>query len=197
MLEDQLITQFGEINRVEITEDELECFESESDYVGKCLDMMIEAGSFITVCTQLYPSGADGWTRDEAIIGGLLVRIYKLIHVILDQTCQNRLEPAFAQSRLLFETVVNLYFLTEEHNPEAFRDFVGYSLRHEQRLIEKIRRNIHDRNGQVLPIEQRMVSSIERAFERAEMSEAEVKKLEEGSMVKSKPGPFAICVGGW
>jgi hypothetical protein len=179
-MEDAIARQFSEIRRVEISEEEIGTFVHEADFVGKSVDMLIEAGSFLTVCTQIFPSGESGWVRNEAILGGHLVRLYKLIHVILDQSCQNRRESAFIASRLHFETVVNFFFLTDRYSEEAMDDFALYSLQHEVRLIDRIRQNIADRNGKVLPIEDRMLRSISKTFDRADATEQGAREWKKG-----------------
>jgi hypothetical protein len=194
-MEDAVARQFSQTSRVNILVDELSQAEHEADFVGKYLDMLIEAGSFLTVCTHIFPSGKEGWTRNEAILGGHLVRLYKLIHVILDQTCQNRRESAFIASRLHFETVVNFFFLTERYSEETMDDFVHYSLRHEVRLLDRIRENIKDRDGQSLPIEERMLGSISNAFSRANSSEHDVRQWTKGPWSRKNLFERAKVVG--
>ena len=64
-------------------------------------DCVIEAGSYVCIAANIL--GADKkWTRDQAAIGGNVVRLYKLFSAVLDQTVQNRRETSFILSRLAF-----------------------------------------------------------------------------------------------
>jgi len=66
-------------------------------------------------------------------------------------------------ARLIYETCVNVKFLVKHFSPELVDSYVRHSLRHERRLRDTIRKNIADRGGSVLPIEDRMLKSIARA----------------------------------
>ena len=109
--------------------------------------------------------GPDGtWSRDQAAIGGNMVRLHKLFSNLLDQTVQRRRETSFISARLVFETIVTVQFLIQEFSPELIESYVSHSLAHEKRLLNDINDNIKARDGLVLPIEDRMMKSIERAF---------------------------------
>lgn len=124
---------------------------------------MIEAGSYITIATSIL--GPDGtWTRDQAAIGGNMVRLYKLFSAVLDQTVQHRRETSFIFARLAFETIVAIRYLLQEYDPELVLRYIAHSLEHERRLLQTMERNIEARSGIVLPIEERMRKSIDRMF---------------------------------
>ncbi len=77
-------------------------------------------------------------------------------------------------SRLTFETIVNIRFLIREFNPDLIRSYIRYSLRHERRLHERIMANISDRGDVRLPIEERMLKSIDRSFAASGITLAEI-----------------------
>lgn len=156
--------ELPDIERTEIDEDEVRAFKSEADFVGLSVSLLIEAGSYVCVAGNLYPAATRSWDRDQAVLGGHLVRLYKLIDVLLDQTCKHRRETSFMLGRLAFECIVNLRYLIAHASEELFHSYRSYSLRHEQRLLKRIRENIEARDGQELPIERRMIKSIERSF---------------------------------
>jgi hypothetical protein len=154
---------FPEIKRVVIQENKLAAFKSEGPFMGLTVDLMKESGSYIVVASQLL--GSNGlWTRDQAAIGGNFIRLYKLFSAMLDQTCQNRSETSFIFSRLAFETIVNIRFLIQEYSEPLIKSYILYSLDHEYKLYKNIQNNIANRAGIVLPIEDRMLKSIKRAF---------------------------------
>ena len=54
-------------------------------------------------------------------------------------------------------------FLIKNDRPEVVASYIEYSLRHEKRLRDRIRANIAARGGVILPIEGRMLRSIDSA----------------------------------
>ena len=126
----------------------------------------------IVSCVYKYDDGQKRtrlWTRDEAILGGLLVRGSKLMSGFLEAVCNNRMELALIFTRCLVETMINLKYLLTFQSPELFREFIVYSLRTEKKLHEAIEHNILER-GQELPIETRMKASISMAFSKSGIS---------------------------
>ena len=154
-----------EIRRVEIDENHVRQFESEEDFTGLAVDILVEVGSFVCVAGSLLPADRQAWNRDKAVIGGHLVRLYKLINALLDQTCQRRRETSFIFGRLAFECIINLRYLIVHASDELFRSYRTYSLKHEYKLLGRIEKNIEARGGNELPIERRMINSIIRSFE--------------------------------
>lgn len=156
--------EIPDIKRTEIDESQVRVFESEADFIGLSVSFLIEVGSYICVAGNLYPAETHSWNRNEAILGGHLVRLYKLIDGLLDQTCKHRRETSFVLGRLAFECIVNLRYLITHASDELFGSYCSYSLQHERQLLARIRANIEARDGQELPIERRMINSIERSF---------------------------------
>lgn len=177
----EILKQFAGIKLTEIDTENLRTTNSESDFISVAVQLLIEAGSYVCVAASLMPADTKRWSRNQAIIGGTLVRLYKLISAILDQTCQHRGETAFVFLRLAFEAIVNVKFMIEKADPELFDRYVRNSLRHERRLFDLIQRNISDRGGVVLPIEARMLQSISRVVERAGLTVEELSPSEPAS----------------
>lgn len=153
-----------EIERTEIDEEKISVFESEADFLGLSISLLIETGSYVCVAGNIYSSKTYTWNRNEAVLGGHLVRLYKLIDGLLDQTCKHRRETSFVLGRLAFECIINLRYLIAHASDELFQSYRRYSLQHERRLLTRIRESIDARGGQKLPIEHRMIRSIERSF---------------------------------
>lgn len=156
--------EIPDIKRTEIDDEQVRAFKSEGDFIALSVSLLIEAGSYVCVGGNLYPAETRNWNRDEAVLGGHLVRLYKLIDGILDQTCKHRRETSFVLARLAFECIVNLRYLIAHASDELFRSYRNYSLQHERQLLARIKANIEARGGQKLPIERRMIKSIERSF---------------------------------
>ncbi len=163
------------IHKAEVTKELLDSFASEEDYNELSVFLGNELASWGVLAAGIIPPGG-AWSRDEAILVGLLVRFNKLLSGILDQTCQRRREITFILGRLAFECLVNTRYLIEKGDEKLYQVFVLSSLRHEKRLIELVEANIGKRSGTVLPIEERMMRSIENAFKASGASREDVTK---------------------
>lgn len=171
--------EFPDVKRTEIDESHVRAFDSEADFVGLSVSLLIEAGSYICVAGNFYPAETRSWNRNQAILGGHLVRLYKLIDGLLDQTCKHRRETSFVLGRLAFECIVNLRYLIAHASDELFHSYCSYSLQHERRLLARIQANIKARGGEELPIERRMINSIERSFRVSGIDLKDVPKTKE------------------
>src|ERR1700735_4151910 len=105
------LAQIDAIKATDVSEERFKNFSTEDDFNGVAVELLIEAGSYICVAANLLPSETRRWNRDQAILGGHLVRLYKLVSALLDQICQRRQEIAFIIARIAFECIVNLRFL--------------------------------------------------------------------------------------
>ena len=162
-----------EIERVDFDASDLQAFTSEDDFTGLGVSLLVEAGSYLIVASSILDDRA-GWDRDDAILGGLLVRLYKLTSALLDQVCQRRAEVAQIICRLAIETIVDLRYLFRHLDSELGDDFVRSSFRQERLLRDQIDAAIESRGGEVKPIEDRMLRSIDRAVSLAGISIDEV-----------------------
>lgn len=162
------------ISYVEVDEALVDGFSSEEDFTELAVKLGVELGGLVSVVSSVIPINGSHWPRNEAIIVGLLVRFRKLLHSILDQTCQHRRETTFILARLAFENLVNIRYLMMAEDVALFDSYVIASFRHEERLLDKIENNIGTRGGEILPIERRMMASIERAFARSGVTRANV-----------------------
>jgi hypothetical protein len=159
------MVKLPEIERVELDIDSIKKFSSEADFIGLSVDLLIEVGSYVCVIGNAMPFETKTWNKDQAVLGGHLVRLYKLISGMLDQTCQHRREISFMLARMAFECIVNLSFLLKNYHPELLSSYMKYSLKHEKKLMRTINDNIKNRDGEKHPIEERMLKSIESTFE--------------------------------
>lgn len=168
-----------EIDRVAVDLDEIANFTREDDFTELVVKLMVETASY--VCVAACTMGAKPvWDRDRAAICGNMVRLYKLLHSVLDQTCQRRQETSFILSRLVFETVVNIRYMIRKFSSELIDMYVAYSFRHERKLRDDIQENIDARHGVVLPIEDRMLRSINRSAAAAGISLDDVDPKQRG-----------------
>lgn len=151
------------ITRVAVDPIAVRAFDDEEDYTGLSVELLIEVGSYLCVAASILPPPPHRWNRHEAVLVGHLVRLYKLISALLDQTCQHRRETSFVFARLAFECIVNTLFMIKNDRAEVTASYIEHSMRHEKRLRDRIRANGAKRGGEIWPIEERMLHSIQAA----------------------------------
>ncbi len=152
-----------DIKRTEINFN-LELYKHEGHFVEVSIDLLIEVGSYITLLVSLYDNNEFTWNDDQAVIGGNLVRLYKLICGVLDNVCEQKGEFVQIFTRLAFECIVNTRYLIKNHDEKTIISYKLNSLKTDKRLYTEIKSLIAQRNNMVLPIEDRMISSIENLF---------------------------------
>jgi hypothetical protein len=159
-----------DIKRVQVALNTLRDFKDEEDFNGLGVDLLVEVNSFTGLAACLLPGDTKCWNRNQAVLGGLLVRLYKLLSAILDQTCQHRRETSFMFARLAFECIINIQYFIAKSSDEIYEAYIAYSLRHERKLRDMILEEVRERDGEPLPIEKRMLASIERSARTSNIS---------------------------
>src|SRR5689334_18142168 len=92
---------FPAVEKVTVDPVAIAAFTREWDFMVLASELLRETTSYVCVaaCT-LGPTPA--WTRDQAAVGGNMVRLFKLLSAFLDQTVQKRYETSAILSRLAF-----------------------------------------------------------------------------------------------
>ena len=150
-----------EVKRFEIDAADVRTFDDEESFTAVSVGLLVERGSYLCIATSILPPPPHRWSRHEAVLVGHVARLYKLVSALLDYTCQHRRETTFIFARLAFECIVNTLFLIKNDSADLVASYIEYSLRHEKRLRDRMRETIAARHGVVLPIEERMLRSIE------------------------------------
>lgn len=123
-----------------------------------------EALSVVNLAAHLLDDAANakgGWSRNQAICAGLMIRISKFMLVVTQLSAKrDRADVVFALNRSILESAVNLEFLVTKNDDAVFDQFVKCSLGPERELYDIIQANIAERGGELLPIEKRMLDSI-------------------------------------
>jgi len=140
--------------------------ESDIEQVNElAFELYKEALSLVNLASHLLDQDAvanGGWPRNQAICAGLLVRMSKFMLVVTQLSATgNRSEVVAALNRSILETAVNLEFLVASEDDAYFDKFVTLGLGPERELYDTIQTNIAARGGEILPIERRMLSSID------------------------------------
>ena len=71
--------------------------------------------------------------------------------------------------RLASECVVNFGYLLLNNSEDVVRSYLHQSLQHERQLKQVLEGNIAAGGGECLPIEERMLASIARTFEKTQV----------------------------
>src|SRR6266478_5267768 len=123
-----------------------------------------EALSVVKLAANLLDDAANakgGWSRNQAICAGLMIRISKFMLVVTQLSAKgDRADVVFALDRSILESAVNLEFLLTKNDDAVFDQFVKLSLGPERELYDIVQANIAERGGELLPIEKRMLDSI-------------------------------------
>ena len=152
-------------NKIELDENVICQYIHESQFMEVCVELFKEIGNITIIISNIMNQDDDGnvikLTRNEAIIIGNIVRLSKLIVAFIAEICEKRAEISDILSRCIFENLINLnYFLKYKNDNSIFDDYVLSSLKTEIKLYNDINKNISQR-GFVVPIEDRMLKSIE------------------------------------
>jgi len=153
---------FPEIERVEIDMPALEAARAETAFLSASFDLLREATGYITIAANTLKGGPT-LTRNNAVINGNLVRLWKLLCEMLGQTAEHHRETSSILARLVFETIVNTKYMIKYFSQETIESYIRHSLRHERELRDVVEKNVAARNGIAKPIEDRILRSIEKA----------------------------------
>lgn len=161
------LDELTDIERVDVKESVVRGFADERSLTSLAVRLLGEAGARLCVAANVYREEKPYWTSEEAIIGGHVVRLHKLVGGVLLLSCEGRRELAAILVRLVFECGVNLCYLIENPEADVFDAFIRSSLAHEKELKERIQDAVESRGGETAAIEHRMLRSIRRSFDLA------------------------------
>ena len=172
----------AEIDLTTVDETELASFTNEGQHYGVAFILFRETAGCVCIIASTTVGPVPTWNVEQAVLGGHLVRMFKLMRFVMEESIERRDEMLSVLVRLLAECVINLRYLIRNDSTELIQSYLAYSLRHEKDLADLIRANVRDRNGIELPIEGRMLRSIQRTFSNSQFPEESVpqKKLRNG-----------------
>lgn len=111
------------------------------------------------------------------VLRGNIVRLFKLYDSYLLLIVKKRTEIAFILLRSLAETIINVQYLLKHVDTDVHKKYKRASLAYEKDLEERVLKNVIER-GSTLPIEQRMLKSIEKTYERSGLVDLEKEEWE-------------------
>jgi uncharacterized protein DUF5677 len=157
-----------DIDRVVIDDETVRAFTRSSPHFELAFNLIRETAQWVTLFAGL---GGGAWNVRDAILGGHLVRLSKLLRSLLDNLNEDREEIVWVILRLNAECVINFRFLLLNSADDAvFNSYLHHALQDDIRLLKRIDANIEARGGEVWPIEERMRQSIRRAFKQSGVS---------------------------
>jgi hypothetical protein len=137
---------FPSVDRVPVELDSVQAFTREEEFTALAFDLLREVASYVTIAACVMGQEPK-WSRDQAAVGGNMVRLWKILGAFLDQKMQRRYETTTIFARLAFETIVNVRYLADNFDQKLVDSFVRHSFRHERRLFDKINQNVLGRGG--------------------------------------------------
>lgn len=129
--------------------------------------------------------------RDDAIIGGNLVRLIKLNISFLENVCNGKTEICLIINRCLAETYINLKYLLINGEDNVKRNYIKNSLITEKELWNVIKENINSREEDTLNIEKRMQISINNSFEKSDFEIEDINKSSKWKSIKNRAESIA------
>lgn len=125
--------------------------------------------------------------RHYAILIGLLNRICRLMLSCVALTHEGRYgETMRLLNRCIVESAINILWLCEQNDPSLFQRYLADGTKCEVELLDIIRNNISQRDGQTLAIEERMLRSVHHFIESTGLSPEEIRDMSKLPDFKSK-----------
>lgn len=157
-------------------------------------DLYKETAGVLIVCASSIVSYEDlsevRFNRNQAICIGLLVRIVKFMKATLAILSHGDElgEVILALLRCIGESAINVRYLILKNDDSLFDQYVKVSLGPEGELYDLIKGDIDQREGEALPVETRMLASIERLCKISGIKIEEVnrKHIEWGGSMRSR-----------
>lgn len=188
-----------------INEEDLRECRAVNDYRPILFQWYKYVGSLSNFLASLHPQSPALRPLNSvhyALLIGLLNRCSRLMlanaRLVSDECLFG--ETTMLIDRCIFESTVKISWLCHKGNAESFDRLIADGLKTEIALKERINRNIQERGGQVMEIENRMLLSIERMFESSGLSEAKIgesKKLQDlATMIEDLGHHRTIYVSG-
>ncbi|MYB40783.1 MAG: hypothetical protein F4X76_01050 [Chloroflexi bacterium] len=152
-----------------IERERLEVAREERPFLEAAAGLVTEFGELAALLVRAWsppPAGARASARDEAILCALAVRIVKLTRRLAAETYEGRAELQLLLDREIFVSTSAMAYLLRGGG-ERFEAFVSDSLRADRGVWGHLDGNRELRDGEVLPMEQRMRERLARSFELA------------------------------
>lgn len=120
--------------------------------------------TFISIYTMLLSTSSTE-TAEGRILLGMMVRVIKLGTSTLTLAKNSLLYGQCALFRLIYESCVTISWLLNSSDDQRFNKFIQNGLSNEKRLLLQVESDIQKSDGEKMPIQQRIISSIAKSAE--------------------------------
>jgi hypothetical protein len=165
------------VPRYEIDLDRLVSAQSEDEFLRVSFELLKEAAPLVVlVANTLDETHLDGFTRNEGILVGHLIRMTKLMRAVIAGIADEHGGDQQSQLvRQFLDSASTLAYLLEDPSDSSrFDAYVYDSLIAEREFLKDVRKQIVVRGGNTLNIELRIEKSIKQAFDTAGVTEGEL-----------------------
>ena len=152
-----------------IERERLEVARDERPFLEGAAGLVTEFGELASLLVRAWappPEGAAASARNEAILCALAVRIVKLTRRLVGETYEGRAELQLLLDREIFVSTAAMAYLLRGGG-DRFEAFVRDGLRADRAVWRHLDGNRDLRDGETLPMEQRMRERLARSFELA------------------------------
>src|SRR5688572_6241847 len=108
-----LLEQTSDIQPTPVDPEALRNCDSEREFVRLAYNLLRETSLWIAVFSCLLPERRAGWTRDEAIIAGQLVRLAKCARGVLSEASSGTHDWLFQFLRQGAEAIISFRYLLQ------------------------------------------------------------------------------------
>ena len=151
-----------------IERERLEVAHDERPFLEGAASLVTEFGELASLLVRAWapPSAVAASARNEAILCALAVRIVKLTRRLVAETYEHRAELQLLLDREIFVSTAAMAYLLRGGG-DRFEAFVRDGLRADRAVWRHLDGNRELRDGEALPMEQRMRERLARSFELA------------------------------
>lgn len=150
--------------KVEVDASKIKFFSSEDQFKDLSIQLSEELSDLlILICSSSRLNEKDEkikWSRNEAILVGLLTRIYKLHVEFITFIQENKRELSEIIERCLNETIINLLYLIEKNQITLYEEYIKSSF-----LIDKKCLNLFNKNKNKFEYYENYVEMIKASIE--------------------------------
>jgi hypothetical protein len=145
---------------------------SDGDFLRDLVEAANAVRQYLVLVAGLWPTRPlDRLLR--GVLVGHMVRVFKLYDSLIMLVVEHRGEIAPILLRALIDTVINLRHLLTHPSDKEVKKYIEASLAYEKKLMEEIQSRMQQR-PKPLPIELRMLGSIEETFRRVGVDPASI-----------------------
>ena len=164
-----------------IERERLEVAHDERPFLEGAASLVTEFGELASLLVRAWapPSAVAASARNEAILCALAVRIVKLTRRLVAETYEHRAELQLLLDREIFVSTAAMAYLLRGGG-DRFEAFVRDGLRADRAVWRHLDGNRELRDGEALPMEQRMRERLARSFELAGVDPDEPEADESG-----------------